>query len=154
MALGNVLIEPGKINHFTTTITPPPPVDGASAPVITSAEISINNDDPANAFAEVTIKGQGFLTPNPGQTAPAVSDLRVVFQMPGRGGVREEVVPTGSDTELHVKIPDDVVAGLAEITVVRPDAINVKGPNDDTSSSRRMRRAMRSASTPMAPTSS
>ena len=132
VALGNVLIEPGKISHFTTTITPPPPADGASAPVITQAEISINDDDPANAFAQVTIKGQGFLTPNPGQAAPAVSDLRVVFQMPGEAGVREEVTPTGSDTQLIARIPYDVVAGLAEITVVRPDAINVKAANDDT----------------------
>ena len=131
--LGNVKINPGAINTFTTAITAPPVAAGATPPVIASVKEDINTTAGAPAYPEVVLTGTDFTTPNPGQSAPAISDLRVVFQMPGPAGVREEVTPSASSTakELHAQIPDDVVIGLCQITVMRPDMIDVRALNDD-----------------------
>ena len=131
--LGNVQIDPNAINTFNTTITAPPVVPGTTPPIITSIKEGINTTDGTGPYPEVVLKGTDFTTPNPGQTAPAISDLLVVFQMPGPDGVREEVTPSASSTstELHAKIPNDIVVGLCDITVMRPDAINVRDENDD-----------------------
>ena len=141
--LGNVMIDPDTINTFTTTITAPPLAAGATPPIITNILEDINTTDPptwpkgttatAGPYPEVVITGTNFTTPNPGQSPPAISDLQVIFQMPGANGIQEVVTPSASstDTELHAQIPDDVVVGLCQITVVRPDTIDVRGSNDD-----------------------
>ncbi|HEX4608629.1 MAG TPA: tandem-95 repeat protein, partial [Urbifossiella sp.] len=133
ITLGNVRIDPNAGNTFATTITAPPPAAGATPPVITAVKEGVNTTDGSRAYPEVVLTGHDFTTPNPGQPAIIVSDLRVVFQMPGVHGVREVVQPSAASTstELHVPIPNDIVVGLAAITVLRPDTVNARSATDD-----------------------
>ena len=131
--LGNVKIVADGTNTFTTKITSPPPPTGTTPPVITQVSEDINKTDGAQPYPEVVVTGTDFTKADPGDDPPQISDLRVIFQMPGTSGVQEVVVPSASSTatELHAKIPDDVVIGVCQITVQRPDTINVREPNDD-----------------------
>ena len=131
--LGNVKINPDGTNTFTTKITSPPPPAGTTPPVITQVSEDINTTDGAQPYPEVVVTGTDFTKPDPGDDTPQISDLHVIFQMPGTSGVQEVVIPSASSTatELHAKIPDDVVIGVCQITVERPDTIDVREPNND-----------------------
>ncbi|HND53454.1 MAG TPA: Ig-like domain-containing protein, partial [Pirellulaceae bacterium] len=116
----NFQVDPGKVNKFTTNITPPPNLLPES-PHITSAEVALV-DDPATGDLrrELVLKGTNFI-----KSGQDVSDLQVLFSISGKSGVTTNVapLPTSTPTELHIEAPDFFALGLAKISVMRPDKV-------------------------------
>ena len=101
----DVQLQAGQVSTFSSTINVPPPVV-ANAPQINAVSLTGNTQAP-----EVQINGSGFMSSNP---------VEVTFQQ-ANGRKFTATADSVAPNEITVPIPDGVVLGISQITVVRQD---------------------------------
>lgn len=125
-----VQIDPDRVNSLRTTYSPPPELPGATAPVITDAEV-VFADYAGAKVAQVALRGRNFLAASAGQPAPNPGDLVVLFKMPVGEPIAVQASYDSGTGTLNAVVPDSVTLGIAEIKVARPDKVRVpsRGPD-------------------------